>query len=848
MKMIFERLNILERLHNIEEQVLITFSKYFKPNRQIIMDFIISLNNLGIPCKAISIFWQDKALKQIMGEITVVGISDNRLKWAENQLKNFFGRKVLLIDIFEKTKALPLWLKPPIEMSEQDKLRYLCNLYTIQSKCVINSEYLRQIIFETYGIDIQKGNIFYFPSYFQNRVFFDALFAFEQSPEGWEMLFIERLITTFINILHLSCRIYLNYIYALRSAIAAIMGRNMSHNVGSHAIWHLTERLENSGVYSNDDIISFLRYLQRRMDFIAQVSTSVPSWCLTMQWSELLNGFTKQICLLDNIARSHLQDPTNPSKKIFEEKLTVNREGKINLAVSIPHGQIGAQAFYIILEGLIRNAAKYGQVKDKLEFTITIEDQWNDDGRGWQKDFYQVKIRDNLTTKQKVVEDLNQKLAQPILDPETGELKTGDWGMKEIKISAAYLRMIRQEEIDTKFEEWKDGKGVAPPIVTVKLENERGEGDETIGNLTYVLYLLRSKEALIVGMEPSENPHNAFRQKGIDFLPKLENLKQQINEGYIPRHNFLVLVLEGERMDWEWLRDNLASLPYRILVVGKDTIPNSEDYTHLKRTTVFIDQFNLSTPEKLLCYLWEKWVEAWWGKYKICVRWEHTPKATEKHMEENCDLTCSEYEYFLAFDHKNHSDTTNLFRCSAFHQSFRSDSPTAVLLDEGNPYQIKEMAAISVAVIDERIWLERDGDAVAGVDKYKYAENKKQRKAWEKRRVYLQDTDEARKDFREFVNQLKPPNEDPYFDFIIIHQGIIDEVKKQLGENEFRRSWETLKSKARWVIIDTGRGEPEMARNERLRWVEYSNLAECLVRNAGDKMTLAHLLWALRFT
>lgn len=32
--------------------------------------------------------------------------------------------------------------------------------------------------------------------------------------------------------------------YALRSAIAAIMSRNMSHNLGSHVLWHLSQKLE----------------------------------------------------------------------------------------------------------------------------------------------------------------------------------------------------------------------------------------------------------------------------------------------------------------------------------------------------------------------------------------------------------------------------------------------------------------------------------------------------------------------------------------------------------------------------------------------------------------------------
>jgi hypothetical protein len=581
------------------------------------------------------------------------------------------------------------------------------------------------------------------------------------------------------------------------------------------------------------------------MDFIAQVSTSSPSWCLTTLWNKFLNEFIKQKCLLDNIARSHLQSPTESPMQIYENKLMIKRN-KSNFSISIPHGQIGAQAFYVILEGLIRNSAKYGKVTNTLEFTITIEDQWDDAGRGWQKDFYRVKISDNISTSQRVVDDLNYKLSQPIIDPDTGELKTGDWGMKEIKICAAYLRMVKQEEIDIKFKEWQNGNASQPPIIEVKLENQQIINNEIFGNLTYVLYLLRPKEALIVGMEPQENLHDAFCQKGIDFLPDFKDLQQQIAEGDIPRHNFLVL--RGEQVDWKWLQENLASLPYRILVTGEDTIPNDKDYKCLKRIVVFLkkDKLNLNEPEGLLQCLWENWVEAWWGKYKVCIRWDRI--ANNMYIIVQDDPNYEECSNYLVFDHEGGSDNTNLFRNSAFHYSISGGTPTANLLKEGNPYLIKEMAAISVAVIDERIWLEKDGRAVVGVSKYSNDENKKRINTWKKRRVYLQDTDKVRRNFKEFVKELEPTNRDCFFDFIIIHQGIIDEVRKQLGENEFQETWEALKSKARWVIITTGRGEPEMARNERLRWVEYSNLAECLVQSAGDKIILAHLLWGLRIS
>jgi hypothetical protein len=39
------------------------------------------------------------------------------------------------------------------------------------------------------------------------------------------------------------------HVFALRSAIAAIMSRNMSHNLGSHVLWHLAQQLAQEELY-----------------------------------------------------------------------------------------------------------------------------------------------------------------------------------------------------------------------------------------------------------------------------------------------------------------------------------------------------------------------------------------------------------------------------------------------------------------------------------------------------------------------------------------------------------------------------------------------------------------------
>ena len=114
-------------------------------------------------------------------------------------------------------------------------------------------------------------------------------------------------------------------------------------------LWHLTQDDWDDKDEWEDDIRDFLSYEQKRMDLIAHMATSAPSWCLSMKFAALMKTFNNQWSLLDNIAR-------------FQEI----RRGQINISydgygeIDIPHANVGVHAFYTILENLIRNAARYG--------------------------------------------------------------------------------------------------------------------------------------------------------------------------------------------------------------------------------------------------------------------------------------------------------------------------------------------------------------------------------------------------------------------------------------------------------------------------------------------------------
>ena len=257
-----------------------------------------------------------------------------------------------------------------------------------------------------------------------------------------------------------------------------------------------TRSCQNDQLINLEESERFVRYLQGRMDFIAQVATSSPAWSLSTAWNPFFETFTSQYCLLDNIVWSY---------QLRRIQLQVRNESAADtsLTFDLPHGGIGGHAFFTILENMIRNAVKYNQeelgpdlnLPGVVRFDAAIEHGWADDGKGWADNFYRVRIRDSFRTEELVVDNVNRYLAKPIVNPLTGAIEPGQWGIKEIKICAAYLRLIRWELIDRKFDEYKDLQGKQPPLVHAALEEpQKGIDGKLTGKLTYYLYLLRPRE------------------------------------------------------------------------------------------------------------------------------------------------------------------------------------------------------------------------------------------------------------------------------------------------------------------------------------------------------------------
>ena len=172
----------------------------------------------------------------------------------------------------------------------------------------------------------------------------------------------------------------------------------------------------------------------------------------------------------------------------------------------LPGGIVGRQALFTILENLIRNSAKHGlwRQKNNLEVTFDIHK-----GRGfatepysrelfdflkgepeWQgalslanrklEKYYILTLTDNLIIDESSFLSLKESVKEEYVSEETGKMINKHKGIKEIRISAAWMRGI-SDDLKIPSDE--------PPVITVRKVND---------SLQYIFCVLAPKKVLLL--------------------------------------------------------------------------------------------------------------------------------------------------------------------------------------------------------------------------------------------------------------------------------------------------------------------------------------------------------------
>lgn len=221
---------------------------------------------------------------------------------------------------------------------------------------------------------------------------------------------------------------------SLKSAKAAIMSRNMSHNLGSHVMFYIKQKLQSvSKIVDNkvlDNIIPgtlsnipeivakikenkdielpflvglgrFINYLQERQDYIATIATDYIPANSTISFKDFVYdelkpelryqrhhsnsddaGWKSGNLLLDYIAYSEgyrscddieiLFGDFNGNTPVKDSNPDKDFQKLREFNIAVPGGVIGRQALFSIFENIIRNAAKHSECRSDNKLVLQL--------------------------------------------------------------------------------------------------------------------------------------------------------------------------------------------------------------------------------------------------------------------------------------------------------------------------------------------------------------------------------------------------------------------------------------------------------------------------------------------
>lgn len=287
-----------------------------------------------------------------------------------------------------------------------------------------------------------------------------------------------------------------------RAGSIALMARNLSHNIGSHALFWVAANASKEP--NPKELKDFLGYLQVRMELLAGFATSMPLSPITGSLADVVRRFRLVSLLLKNICRSESVTDVN-----------IVYEGDDHKVVFFG-GEIGIHAFYSILENCIRDSSKFAPRGGERAETLTMKIVATELDRFIQVDVFDEggNFEENGPIIQSHVDNIR-------LADESGRLDPYRWGIKERFVCAAMLRGERPENFP--FQETGDPN-------PRWLGTHRSEGKRTLemvnvrGNCAWRFYLPKpAAETIIVGDDASAAlPPNAVLVPSSDLedLPR----------------------------------------------------------------------------------------------------------------------------------------------------------------------------------------------------------------------------------------------------------------------------------------------------------------------------------------
>lgn len=684
---------------------------------------------------------------------------------------------------------------------------------------------------------------------------------------------------------------------ATKAAISQVMARNMSHNIGSHVMNRLTNGIkleaiktveggsygpafalskEEGGIFHQ--LAFYNHYVKCRMDYLSDITFGTPVMHTNKKVvGELFKELDKVRFLLDYV----------PGLSTFKYKIEILFAGRQmidsgDIAVAIPNDLLGCQAFYNILENVIRNTAKHNaQKRGTTVFTIDInnvscslppalahEGRLSDEIRT----LYSVEIYDDCVLEgdkefsgpqeqaqlTEYVSDYNscnpnvidlnarvsnvdwlvyrqnEKINQSVLQ-ENNQLRTSSLGLIEMQASAAYLRKLDSAAIEDKgyIVDYND-----------KFYNSKGninilKAFSKDGRLGYRFFLGKPTEILIVGNFEPNIRADEWLKAGV-WVREEASFKTELENGYVYNHPFVLY--ERSESIAALLEAYKTCLPMRQI----DISDKKESLEKILKSTQSVEGL-------------EEWVWALrWDQIKGTI--ENVNVITSYHASYHSQpntYNVGFVSHAAGWKSRETERKTNLVQyleplSSNAAAKLPNHSGTVELhtyLDPGKPYlttvakmKIFESATTKILVLDERIQRFSDdnyqayGAAIPNKNIFAYSN------------VVIPDRMVLQLDADNFTPELIEGIENFILgnlaecDFLLVHYSILERMYGEISViNENLSLW----SESIRVVVTSGRGKPAELPSAQVCFVNLSPALNVFVE-VRSKFAMNYLLQSAR--
>lgn len=373
---------------------------------------------------------------------------------------------------------------------------------------------------------------------------------------------------------------------ARKAAVNLALNRNFRHNIGSHVYNHLTAddayhriaELASSNSYgscygdltidSGNQLARFNKYVKNRMDYIPEMAFGATN-VLTSRffYTDVFREFDQVRLLLNYIS--------GVSGFKYSFCLRHNGAGLSNendIAIAFPGDVMGNQAFYNIVENVIRNTAKHARNDGQEVVVFTIDFIDVEDA----PDYYCVEIDNGIPENDidGIVRDQNERINSSILDEEN-ELRSHSLGLLEMEAATAFLRQVDITKIDSyeyRFDEHDDHRNKFGNLILLKAIMKNGA-------LGYRFFLQKPKEFLFLGaIGNGAGIQDRMAKEGIRFIGE-EDFAKALDRGKSFLYPFLFCLEHVSNRTKALLSDDSdykTLLPMRKLVLSPDEIREIE--------------------------------------------------------------------------------------------------------------------------------------------------------------------------------------------------------------------------------------------------------------------------------